>query len=70
MHRNKLGEAIYEASSRRVAECDHLVGTERQMLARCIGKLGWGEVNFLLTTPKSRPRWRLDLTENEHTYSC
>jgi hypothetical protein len=25
-----LGEAIYEASSHRVAECDHLVGTERQ----------------------------------------
>jgi hypothetical protein len=21
------------------------------MLAGCVGKLGWGEVNFLLTTP-------------------
>jgi hypothetical protein len=37
-----LGEAIYEASSHTVAECDRLVGTERPMLAECVGKLGGG----------------------------
>jgi hypothetical protein len=47
-----LGEATYEASSHRVAECDHLVrprsGNARAM---CRQGAGGGEVNFLLSTP-------------------
>jgi hypothetical protein len=47
------GEAIYEASFHRVAECDHLTGNAGRM-----GRQLGGGGQLLLTTPESRARRR------------
>jgi hypothetical protein len=55
-----------EQRGERASLFDHLVGTERQCWRDVLGK--WGEVNFLLTTPKCRARMAsyTDTGEQDH----
>jgi hypothetical protein len=54
-----------EQRGERASLFDHLVGTERQCWRDVLGK--WGEVNFLLTTPKCRARWRLNVATSRNS---